>query len=66
MEPQRANRSLRKVNNIPAHKVHTAIDAYKGTSSHIPNQAIVLDWQVARDIPATRLNPSGSSHVRVD
>jgi hypothetical protein len=51
--------------NLPAHEVDATVDANKGTGSHIPNQPIVFNWQVADDIAATRLDGGGSSHVRV-
>jgi hypothetical protein len=31
---------------LPAHKVQTAVNAYQGTGSHIPNEAIVFNGYV--------------------
>lgn len=50
--------------SLPAHEVDAAVYAYEGTCSHIPNQPIVLNWQVARHVAATGLDSGGSSHVR--
>lgn len=53
---------IRGREGLPAHEVNTAVDAHEGTGSHVPNQPIVLDWQVACNITATRLDCSWSSH----
>jgi hypothetical protein len=33
--------------SLPAHEINTTIDANKGTRPHIPNQAVILNWEVA-------------------
>lgn len=32
---------------LPAHKVQTPVDSHQGTCSHITDEAIVFDWEVA-------------------
>lgn len=31
---------------LPAHEVHTSIHADQGTGVHVPNHAIVLNWEI--------------------
>lgn len=38
---------MRGMGHVPAHKVNTAVDAYQCASSHIPDEAVVLNWQIA-------------------
>ena len=32
---------------LPAHKVQTPVDAHQGTRSHITDESIVFNWEVA-------------------
>lgn len=50
-------------NCLPAHKINTAINPHHGTRSHIPNQAIILDWQVSRRASTRGCRTRLSRHV---
>ena len=43
--------------SLPAHEINTAINTDKGTSPHIPNQAIIFNWQVTA-LPAAAFGDS--------
>lgn len=32
---------------LPAHKVQTSVDSHQGTRSHITDESIVFNWEVA-------------------
>lgn len=32
---------------LPAHKVQTPVDAHQSTRSHITDEAIIFDWEIA-------------------
>ena len=51
--------------SLPAHEINASINTHQSTGMHIPNQAIVLNWQVASDIAAASLDSGGSSHIRI-
>ena len=51
--------------SLPAHEINASINTHQSTGMHIPNQAIVLNWQVAGNIAATGLDSSRSSHVLI-
>lgn len=37
---------------LPTHEVNTSVHAHEGASPHVPDQTIVLDWEItARTIP---------------
>ena len=51
--------------DLPTHEINAAINTNKSTSSHIPNQAIILNWQISRLIPPGSLDSSGSTHLQL-
>jgi hypothetical protein len=45
--------------SVPTHVVHTPIDTHHCASMHIPDQSIVLDWQIASGATAIGLHGKG-------
>jgi hypothetical protein len=41
---------------LPTHEINTAINTHQGTGSHVSDKPIVLNGQVASDIPSTGLH----------
>lgn len=48
--------------SLPAHEVDTSIDTHHGASSHISNQAIILNWQISRRASTRRCRTRLSRH----
>lgn len=48
-----------QMSRLPAHKVDAPIDSHEGTSVHVANHSIVLNWKVS-----SRLSTTGAPWVR--